>query len=56
MGVAQILLDELNLTNSVAGWYKLYSVSSIITDFSTITTTADMIGNAESGYSIKSAK
>ena len=53
MGVAQIVLDELNLSESVLGWYKLYSVSSIISDLSVLTSTADLSGT-ESGYSIAS--
>lgn len=33
MGVAQVLLGELDLTSLVIGWYKLYSLSSLMTDF-----------------------
>lgn len=29
MGVAQILLDDLNLSNIVIGWYKLFPTSSL---------------------------
>lgn len=29
MGVVQILLDELDLSNLVIGWYKLFSTSSM---------------------------
>ena len=54
MGIAQIVLDDINLTNTVVGWYKLYSVGSIIYDFSTIACLADLSGT-ESGYSIQTA-
>lgn len=54
MGVAQIVLDELNLSNSIIGWYKLYSVSSIVTDFSTLTPATDVLCATESGYSLSS--
>ena len=30
MGVAQILLDQLNLSNIVIGWYKLFTSSSLV--------------------------
>ena len=30
MGVAQILLDDLNLSNMVIGWYKLFASSSLV--------------------------
>ncbi|XP_027873684.1 regulating synaptic membrane exocytosis protein 1 isoform X13 [Xiphophorus couchianus] len=30
MGVAQILLDELDLSNTVIGWYKLFPPSSLV--------------------------
>ena len=53
MGVAQIVLDELNLSNTIVGWYRLYSVSSIVTDFSTLTPATDLTGT-ESGYSLAS--
>jgi hypothetical protein len=53
MGIAQIVLDDIDVANTVVGWYRLYSVSSIITDFSTIATLANMSGT-ESGYSISS--
>lgn len=31
MGVAQILLDDLDLSNIVIGWYKLFGTSSLVT-------------------------
>ncbi|XP_036335934.1 regulating synaptic membrane exocytosis protein 1 isoform X1 [Rhagoletis pomonella] len=31
MGVAQIMLDDLNLSNIVIGWYKLFGTTSLIT-------------------------
>ncbi len=30
MGVAQIMLDDLDLSNIVIGWYKLYGTSSLV--------------------------
>ena len=30
MGVAQIVLDDLDLSNIVIGWYKLFNTSSVI--------------------------
>ncbi|XP_071479939.1 regulating synaptic membrane exocytosis protein 3-like [Diadema antillarum] len=30
MGVAQILLDELDLSHQVMGWYKLFNTSSVV--------------------------
>ncbi len=30
MGVAQIMLDDLDLSNVVSGWYKLYGTSSLV--------------------------
>ncbi|XP_055698979.1 uncharacterized protein LOC129799265 isoform X8 [Phlebotomus papatasi] len=30
MGVAQIMLDELNLSNIVIGWYKLFGTTSLV--------------------------
>lgn len=30
MGIAQIILDELNLTEVVIGWYKLFGTSSLV--------------------------
>ena len=53
MGVAQIALDELNLSNTITGWYKLYPVNSIVTDFSTLTPATDLC-ETESGYSLSS--
>lgn len=29
MGVAQIMLDDLNLSNIVIGWYKLFGTTSL---------------------------
>jgi len=31
MGVAQVLLDDLDLINMVIGWYKLFTSSSLVT-------------------------
>lgn len=30
MGVAQIVIDDLDLSNIVIGWYKLFNASSVI--------------------------
>lgn len=30
MGAAQILLDDLELTNMVIGWYKLFPPTSLV--------------------------
>ena len=30
MGVAQIMLDDLDLSNIVIGWYKLFGTSSLV--------------------------
>lgn len=30
MGVAQLLLDELDLVNTVIGWYKLFTSASLV--------------------------
>ena len=30
MGVAQIMLDDLGLSNIVIGWYKLFGTSSLV--------------------------
>jgi regulating synaptic membrane exocytosis protein 2 len=31
MGVVQIVIDDLDLSNIVIGWYKLFHTSSVIT-------------------------
>ncbi|CAC5396537.1 RIMS2 [Mytilus coruscus] len=38
MGVAQILLDHLDLTNIVIGWYKLFTSSSLVGHHSSTST------------------
>ena len=30
MGVVQIVIDDLDLSNIVIGWYKLFNTSSVI--------------------------
>lgn len=30
MGVSQIMLDDLDLSNIVIGWYKLFGTSSLV--------------------------
>lgn len=30
MGVAQILLDDLDLSNIVIGWYKIFGTASLV--------------------------
>jgi hypothetical protein len=37
MGVAQILLDDLDLSNIVIGWYKLFPTSSLFAHHSSTT-------------------
>ncbi len=51
MGVAQIILDDLTLSKQTSGWYKLFPVSSIITDFSAITPASELLAD-ESCYSM----
>ena len=51
MGVAQVVLDDLILTKTNQGWYKLFPVNSIITDFSAITPASELLG-ADSSYSM----
>ena len=36
MGVAQLLLDDLDLVNMVIGWYKLFTSASLVTRSQTI--------------------
>lgn len=55
MGLAQITLDDCDLCNTVVGWYKLYPISSIITDFSTLASATDLTA-AGSEYSLSSQK
>lgn len=55
MGIVQIMMDDCDLANTVVGWYKMYSISSIITDFSTLASVADLSA-AESEYSLSSQK
>lgn len=54
MGVAQIVLDDLNLSSMVIGWYKLYSVTSVITDIMLLASSSIDLSGTESGYSIAS--
>jgi hypothetical protein len=58
MGVAQIMLNELNPTSMVIGWYKLYSVSSLMPDYTSLlrkssqtSTSTKNLATTESGYS-----
>lgn len=30
LGVAQIMLDDLNLSNIVIGWYKLFATATLV--------------------------
>lgn len=55
MGLAQITVDDCDLASTCVGWYKLYPISSIITDFSTLASVADLAA-AESEYSLSSQK
>lgn len=36
MGVAQIMLDDLNLSNIVIGWYKLFGTTSLVSGSTTL--------------------
>lgn len=36
MGVAQIMLDDLNLSNIVIGWYKLFGTTSLVSGTSSL--------------------
>ena len=36
MGVAQIMLDNLNLSHIVIGWYKLFGTTSLVPNTSNI--------------------
>ena len=51
MGVAQINLDDLNLSSMVIGWYKLFANSSLVSG----TTTTAAIGRQSSVSSQESA-
>jgi len=55
MGIAQIVLDDIKVSGQVIGNYKLFNITSIITDFATIASTNDL-STAESAYSIGSRK
>lgn len=55
MGVAQILIDQLDLSNIVIGWYKLFTSSSLVGHHSSTgtLTTASRKGSStslDSGY------
>jgi regulating synaptic membrane exocytosis protein 2 len=59
MGVAQIMLNELDLTSMVIGWYKLYSVSSLMSDYALLlskssTTSTKNLTSTGSGFSFDS--
>jgi hypothetical protein len=58
MGISQVFLNDLNLSSMVIGWYKLYSVSSLIADYRTLKTLSQnnpsTLSSTESGYSIDS--
>ena len=58
MGISQVFLNDLNLSSMVIGWYKLYSVSSLIADYRTLKTlsqnSSSNLSSTESGYSIDS--
>ena len=55
MGIAQIVLDDIKVSGQVVGTYKLFNITSIITDFATIASNNDL-STAESAYSIGSRK
>ncbi|XP_025090830.1 regulating synaptic membrane exocytosis protein 2-like isoform X4 [Pomacea canaliculata] len=53
MGVAQILLDDLDLSNIVIGWYKLFPTSSLFAHHSSTTGLAQ-IGLQDSNTNLES--
>ena len=53
MGVAQILLDDLDLSNIVIGWYKLFTSSSLASHHQAASSAGGSRRN--SGSSIESA-
>ena len=57
MGVAQILLDDLDLSNIVIGWYKLFTSSSLVSHPSggAPTSGTSTSSRRNSGSSIESA-
>lgn len=40
MGVAQIMLDDLDLSNIVIGWYKLFGTTSLVSEISTLSSSS----------------
>jgi hypothetical protein len=56
MGVAQILLDDLDLSNMVIGWYKMFTSSSLVSHHAGGTGgTGGSGGRRNSGSSVESA-
>lgn len=59
MGVAQIILDDLNLSNLVIGWYKLFANSSLVNAHAPSTGTfcrQGSMSSQESAYQSGSAR
>ena len=56
MGIAQIVLDDVSMSAGapLVGWYKLYSIASVIADFSAIASVAE-IGAADSAYNLQTS-
>ncbi len=55
MGVAQIILDDLDLSNIVIGWYKLFTSSSLVSHHQATGTSSAGGSRRNSGSSIESA-
>ena len=51
MGVAQIHLNDLDLSNMVIGWYKLFTSSSLMGPHGTMTTTTTGSGGRRNSES-----
>ncbi|KAH3699452.1 hypothetical protein DPMN_074408 [Dreissena polymorpha] len=54
MGVAQIMLGQLDLSNIVIGWYKLFSSSSLVSHHSSSTGTLTSTNRKGSSTSLDS--
>lgn len=54
MGVAQVVLNDLDLSAMVIGWYKLYSLTSLMSDIFPNKKTLTKKECADSVYSIQS--
>jgi regulating synaptic membrane exocytosis protein 2 len=54
IGIAQIVLDDIKLPTMNIGWYKLYSISSIIADIHSMTASVNDLCDTDSSYSFMS--